>query len=298
MFQALYNNFFKKEETNTRIDEELKKVINDIKYISVIETLDNFDKQLFYNKLTEVYPVAFTYIDQKYQTLTICESVTNKIPDLIKYCKYQTIDMCKKVVNKKPQLIKHCIYKTPDMVRKAIDTDYKLIEFIENQTLDICKKVVAKDPYYFKFTKLHNLDMCKYACSHYPEYIQYCKVFDEELCLLVLEVEPYLIRYINKDNQTKKIVSCVLNNPEIDISIVLKYMRTDLLQALDISVLYDYIYKDSDIIDSSSCCICLDDYINNDKLTNTICCHTYHTKCLQDWLKLHNTCPLCNNVIK
>ena len=128
MFQALYNNFFKKEETNTRIDEELKKVINDIKYISVIETLDNFDKQLFYNKLTEVYPAAFSYIDQKYHTLNMCESVTNKIPDLIKYCKYQTIDMCKKVVNKKPQLIKYCIYKTPDMVRKAIDTDYKLIE--------------------------------------------------------------------------------------------------------------------------------------------------------------------------
>ena len=46
------------------------------------------------------------------------------------------------------------------------------------------------------------------------------------------------------------------------------------------------------------CCICLDDYTQGDKLTNTICCHTYHTRCLQDWHVLHNTCPLCNNVIK
>mgnify|MGYP003342876047 CR=1 FL=1 len=46
------------------------------------------------------------------------------------------------------------------------------------------------------------------------------------------------------DNQTKKIVSCVLNNPEIDISIVLKYMRTDLLKYFDIDVLYNFVYKD------------------------------------------------------
>ena len=298
MFQTLYNNFFKRDEQDVIIQEQINKVVRNITYLSVIETLDNFDKQTFYNKLVTAYPATFTYIDKKYHTINMCDFVTGKIPDLIKYCKYQTIDMCKRVVNKKPQLIKYCTYKTPDMVRKAIDSDYKLIEFIDNQTLDICRKAVSKDPYYFKFTKIQNLDMCKYACSHYPEYIQYCKVFDEELCLLVLEVEPYMIKYINKDIQTKDIIRCVLENPEVDISLIIKYMRTDLLKSFDISVLYDFIYKDTDILDSSSCCICLDDYIYDEKLTNTICCHTYHTKCLQDWLLLHNTCPLCNNIIK
>ena len=84
MFQTLYNNFFKREEPDIRLEEELSKVIKDIKHLSVIENLDNFNKDKFYDKLMQVYPAAFTYIDQKYHTLTMCESVTNKIPDLIK----------------------------------------------------------------------------------------------------------------------------------------------------------------------------------------------------------------------
>ena len=207
MFKTLYNNFFKRDEQDIIIQDEINKVINNINHLSNIETLNNFDKQTFYNRLIQVYPATFTYIDKKYHTIDMCEFITNKLPDLIKYCKYQTIDMCKKVVNKNPQLIKYCIYKTPDMISKAIDADYTLIEFINNQTLDICKQVVAKDPYYFKFTKIQNLDMCKFACSYYPEYIKFCKVFDEELFLLVLKNEPYMIQYINKDYQTKNIIN-------------------------------------------------------------------------------------------
>ena len=39
------------------------------------------------------------------------------------------------------------------------------------------------------------------------------------------------------------------------------------------------------------CSICLDD--NNDAIVNTLCCHTFHENCLNEWKKINNTCPLC-----
>ena len=39
------------------------------------------------------------------------------------------------------------------------------------------------------------------------------------------------------------------------------------------------------------CCICLD-YLNNDN--KTLCCyHSFHTSCIDKWLKINLTCPLC-----
>ena len=300
MFQSLYNKLFKTHVYDisiNQIDEEINKVIDDIKYLPNIEKLENFDKETFYNKLIKAYPASFQYIDQKYHTIELCEFVVNKIPDYIKYSKFQTIDMCKKAVYKKPYLIKYTIYKTPDMIKKAIDYDYKLIEFIDNQTLDICRKVVSKNPFYFKYTKIHDLEMCKYACSSYPEYIKLCKIVDEELAMIVLTQNPYLIKYINKDIQTNKIATEVLNNPIIDITSVLKYIRTDILKSFDIQVLYDFTYNNLEYNINSPCCICLEDYYDGELLTNTLCNHSYHKICLNAWLVNQKTCPLCNNII-
>ena len=300
MFQSLYNKLFKTDThdlINDAIDDEINKVIDDIKYLPNIEKLNNIDKNIFYTKLVKVYPASFQYIDQKYHTLEMCENIVNKIPEFIKYTKYQTVDMCKKAIYKKPYLIKYAIYKTPNMINKAIDYDHTLIQNIENQTLDICRKVVSKDPYYFKFTKIQDLEMCKYACSTYPQYIKLCNIVDEELALIVVAQDPYLIKYINKSIQTKKIAIQVLNNPILDITAVLKYIRTDILKSMDITVLYDFIYKNNEYNLNSPCCICLDDYIDGEILTNTICNHCYHKKCLDDWLAIQNFCPMCNNIV-
>jgi len=54
MFQTLYNKLFKTQTQdllNDRINEKINKVILDIKYLSNIENLENFDKELFYKKL-------------------------------------------------------------------------------------------------------------------------------------------------------------------------------------------------------------------------------------------------------
>ncbi|XP_028806176.1 putative RING-H2 finger protein ATL71 [Neltuma alba] len=45
---------------------------------------------------------------------------------------------------------------------------------------------------------------------------------------------------------------------------------------------------------SSSCSICLADYKEEDMLRLLPRCgHLYHLHCVDPWLKLHNTCPIC-----
>ena len=41
-----------------------------------------------------------------------------------------------------------------------------------------------------------------------------------------------------------------------------------------------------------NCCICLDVYANK-VCVRTSCSHIFHMDCLQSWIAIHNTCPLC-----
>ncbi|XP_019179421.1 PREDICTED: E3 ubiquitin-protein ligase At1g63170 [Ipomoea nil] len=41
------------------------------------------------------------------------------------------------------------------------------------------------------------------------------------------------------------------------------------------------------------CCICLAKYVNNDELRELPCSHFFHKDCVDKWLKINNTCPLC-----
>lgn len=55
---------------------------------------------------------------------------------------------------------------------------------------------------------------------------------------------------------------------------------------------YKNIHKDST---ASTCCsICLADYKNSDMLRQLPDCgHLFHLKCVDPWLRLHPTCPVC-----
>lgn len=53
--------------------------------------------------------------------------------------------------------------------------------------------------------------------------------------------------------------------------------------------------NDINLIDD--CCICLETYINNDKICKLKCSHTYHKKCIIKWMKHSNLCPLCKDEI-
>ncbi|PIN09042.1 Anaphase-promoting complex (APC), subunit 11 [Handroanthus impetiginosus] len=41
------------------------------------------------------------------------------------------------------------------------------------------------------------------------------------------------------------------------------------------------------------CCICLAKYANNDELRELPCSHFFHKECVDKWLKINATCPLC-----
>ena len=50
--------------------------------------------------------------------------------------------------------------------------------------------------------------------------------------------------------------------------------------------------------DEKECVICLEDYKNEDYFTNLPCAHFFHTKCIVDWLKRTNDCPICKYKIQ
>ncbi|KAK7508519.1 hypothetical protein BaRGS_00000085 [Batillaria attramentaria] len=41
------------------------------------------------------------------------------------------------------------------------------------------------------------------------------------------------------------------------------------------------------------CPVCLDEFHNAEKVALCPCRHSFHVKCLQQWLDQHNTCPMC-----
>ncbi|GFZ07991.1 C3H4 type zinc finger protein [Actinidia rufa] len=41
------------------------------------------------------------------------------------------------------------------------------------------------------------------------------------------------------------------------------------------------------------CCICLAKYAENDELRELPCCHFFHVECIDKWLKINASCPLC-----
>jgi hypothetical protein len=47
----------------------------------------------------------------------------------------------------------------------------------------------------------------------------------------------------------------------------------------------------------SNCIICFDDYINNEEIKMLPCDHFYHNKCINSWLQISQTCPLCRRNI-
>lgn len=45
------------------------------------------------------------------------------------------------------------------------------------------------------------------------------------------------------------------------------------------------------------CCICLAKYANNDELKELPCSHFFHKECVDKWLKINASCPLCKNAV-
>ncbi|KAI4329286.1 hypothetical protein L6164_021568 [Bauhinia variegata] len=45
------------------------------------------------------------------------------------------------------------------------------------------------------------------------------------------------------------------------------------------------------------CCICLAKYVENDELKELPCLHVFHVECVDKWLKINASCPLCKSEV-
>lgn len=46
-------------------------------------------------------------------------------------------------------------------------------------------------------------------------------------------------------------------------------------------------------IKNDICPVCLEEFRNTERVALCPCRHSFHVKCLQQWLDQHNTCPMC-----
>lgn len=46
-----------------------------------------------------------------------------------------------------------------------------------------------------------------------------------------------------------------------------------------------------------TCAICLENHNNNDDVIILDCKHIYHKDCISEWLREHETCPVCRGVV-
>jgi len=45
--------------------------------------------------------------------------------------------------------------------------------------------------------------------------------------------------------------------------------------------------------ENTTCVICMEQYEEGDGLCTLACFHVFHKDCILEWLKTHNTCPIC-----
>jgi len=58
-----------------------------------------------------------------------------------------------------------------------------------------------------------------------------------------------------------------------------------------------YVHGSFEREEDTSCVICLTDYIDGDMIRHLPCKHHYHKKCIDEWLALDKSCPLCKKDI-
>jgi len=55
--------------------------------------------------------------------------------------------------------------------------------------------------------------------------------------------------------------------------------------------------SESQVLDRSSCSICFDEFFVGEEVKALNCEHMFHAPCIDRWLHLHGTCPVCREVI-
>ncbi|CAH8342907.1 unnamed protein product [Eruca vesicaria subsp. sativa] len=57
-------------------------------------------------------------------------------------------------------------------------------------------------------------------------------------------------------------------------------------------------FNSGDVKDSLECVVCLSKIEDGDKARILPTCnHWFHADCIETWLKLHSSCPICRNIV-
>jgi hypothetical protein len=110
---------------------------------------------------------------------------------------------------------------------------------------------------------------------------------------IFLDNNKYLINCVNGDRMVLEFIydsapMCTMCNTITNK----KILKKDINNVLGNTIQYKKIKSNS--ILNSSCLICLDHYIDNDKIrVLSKCKHIYHKICIDKWVQKNNTCPIC-----
>ena len=109
-------------------------------------------------------------------------------------------------------------------------------------------------------------------------------------------------------NRTRNHTDNLLNNSDANDS----YFNNIQLLSLNYDLIYssnlnnDISYQLDSIIlenvdklspEKKRCIICLENFVNSDKIINLSCLHMFHDECIRKWLIENNFCPICKNEI-
>lgn len=56
--------------------------------------------------------------------------------------------------------------------------------------------------------------------------------------------------------------------------------------------------NNSNIKDKSECKICMCEYEENEEIKILPCIHSFHTHCIDTWIKKNYNCPVCKHNLK
>lgn len=84
------------------------------------------------------------------------------------------------------------------------------------------------------------------------------------------------------------IVTNIIPSHHIDIEIVQKPKYIYKVTSIN-----NINYNESIEINYGDCSICCEDFEDISEIKTLICKHIFHKKCVDDWLVISNTCPLC-----
>ena len=176
--------------------------------------------------------------------------------------------------------------------------DYEIIEYLKklgfpllyilpNQYDELCMEAV-KQKYYacnaMQAVKNQTDKICLAAVNNDGMALQFVKKQTHEICIAAVCQNGLALQFVK--NPTYEIYMAAVNQNGIALQFV-KDDNPDIYFAK-----YKNIKNDIDKNENFYCSICLTE--NTDELCQIITCfHSFHKKCLLQWIKQKNNCPHC-----